>query len=481
MDFRCSRKRASLVKLNIVILRQPLGVSEMSINPELEFKGRGFSRQLGTTSDLVKTGAASTPEGAQWLTAVLDPYHDYNMQISGAPTLNPSLSFLRQYKLRRTLDKGSLTGVWDLHIFYSDVQNPTNGTRGHRIPGLVSGQAPYYTVDSAGTKTRGLITIVKCPSGTGIYDPSSLWSEMSVPYSPELATSTSRVISAGFEVHNTTSQLYMGGGCTVWKVNPVTNSEYVDVISTPPGVAPAGERWIVTNTQGVPENVALANALPTSRTWEASKGCYVVAQPNFSDMKYQTYGGGLAFLTLSTNSTGDSVYGMIQRNVPAPVTDPFLNGGFTPSGLVPSGAIFTGLSAESTFTLDCRIIVEYSPGFKQDDLALCTPTAPYDALALASAAKIFARLPPAVPVNFNGAGDWFRMILSTASKVLTPLAAFLPGPGKAIAGITAAAANAIANAIPVSGMKVNAATNRMTTNFKRPPVHPQKQKGASKK
>lgn len=378
---------------------------------------------------------AGTRPGSAWVSQVTDPYHDYNLVLQGVPDRNPSLSFLRQYKMRETLSVPPGYGDFDVHIFYTPClyQTPVTDARRYpptNTPGGVPGPLKYTSTISQADFS--VVTAILVPAGQPTSHPARIIRNLGPIATAALGMSPARVVSAGFEVHNTTAKLYEGGSVTVWKGNELRSTDVHDDGSA---------TTIVDVSIGAPATVILANALPSSRTWEASRGVYCVGQPDFSDLSFQTARAHSFFTATSEDATNSWFFGFAGPVNPATGTFPLPRVGYVPTGLVPSGAIFSGLHENSVLTADCRVVVEYCPSLSTADIALASPTAMYDAEAIATAAKIFDLLPPGVPVDFNGAGDWFRMVLRAGGRALQTIAPLIPHP---VARTAASAAGALA-------------------------------------
>lgn len=371
---------------------------------------------------------AGTVPGSAWVSQVTDPYHDYNLVLQGVPDRNPSLSFVRQYKHRVTASVPPNYGDYDCHVFFTPClyQTPVRDARRYP-PNNTPGGVPTplkYTSASGGSFDMSIVTVIIVPAGQPTTSALRIVKNLGPIATAALGMSPSRVVSAGFEVHNTTAKLYEGGSVTVWKGNELRSTDFFE------GTNAA----IVDVSIGAPAGVSLANALPSSRTWEASRGAYCVGQPDFNDMQFQTCRAHSFFTASSEDASNSWFFGFAGPVDPGSAVFPELNVGYVPTGLVPSGAIFSGLNENSVLTIDSRVVIEYCPSLSSADIALASPTAMYDAEAIATAAKIFDLLPPGVPVDFNSAGDWFRMILRAGGKVLQTVAPLLPHPAAKVAG-----------------------------------------------
>lgn len=411
------------------------------------------NNNTGALASRLPSQLYSTDDGHNWLLGVLDPYHDNNYRVAGVPTADASLSYVQQYKFRRTITRDSTIepGAFDVHVFFTDVVSEQDQRQTFRFPkgagsaGVSPAAAQYVGHNLLGS--RSFVTIVVVDAGQPIDHVSADWS--CLPFDLD-ATTPYRITSAGFEVHNVTSALKASGACTVWRANPTRATEF------PTQATPAGalnqRLHIVTN--GVPNSVEVANMLPTSRSWKAVEGCLVVAQPDFEDLRYRLPIMATPDLVVkSQNGVSQIVLsgiGEIHDSVEVPYT--------TPSGFTPGGAIFTGLEADSVLTLDCRVFIEFAPSLDAQLLPRCTPAAQYDPVALRAAAQLFHLMPPGTEVKNNDLGRWFRNILSLASKALPLVAAVVPHPVAKMALTSAGAAAGAAH----GAMMASATSGRLT-------------------
>lgn len=395
-------------------------------------------------------GSANTQDGLDWLTCVTDPYHDNNLRISGVPSLVANLSYMRQIKSRMTIARAaSHTGVWDCHIFFSDVADDVASVRAtrSRSAGIVAHGRVF---------TRGLITVVRTPANESITHEEAKWSTLPVDFEWSEAT---RIAGAAFEVHNTTAEMYKCGSATCWRSPSVQEHETAHTA----GLGGVDSLLGTSVTSGLPTTLELANLLPTSRTWNAAEGILLVAQPDFSNLTFRKQKAGVAYLELDPLPGQDGSEGVCTVLGPDEQTDKVPT--YRPSGLTPCGVIFAGLNADTTLSLDCRVFVECAPGMLVEELSLSTPSAQYDPKAIATAASIFHVIPPGVEVKHNSFGSWFRNVLGVASKVLPTVAALIPHAGARLAASTAGSiAGAVSNVLPKKTPPggLNAASGRMT-------------------
>lgn len=400
-------------------------------------------------------GSATTKDGLDWLTCVTDPYHDFNLRIAGVPAKDASMSYMRQFKERVVIDNAGIAGAFDVHVFMTNILGNAHAAAGIRANSNVSLYQAHLSLGQL-----GFITYVVVPAGQTIYSAAANWRCIDIQPG---TTTPYRVSSAGFEVHNTTPELYVSGSATVWRGNPQNHQEVVVSSAGYVNLDGAADSmpFSADYTAGMAGSLALANMLPNSRTWKAREGALVVGQPNFEELHYQRQIPGPAFLEVETNDVAANYVSAIEGTSDAFTFDkPGMHGYHFPSGYTPCGVIFAGLSNETTLSLDVRVFVESAPSSDAGKLALCSPAATYDPVAIATAARLFSLLPPGTEVKNNDLGRWFRNILSLASKVLPMVAAAVPHPvAKAALGAAAAAAGA---AHGVLGPRATASTVQAT-------------------
>lgn len=384
-------------------------------------------QRKNTIEGLVQRGAL-TRDGAEWLTAALDPFHDFEHPLAGYPDATVSQTVMSVYAYDLAVSKPAhVVGTWDAHIFtlptasqndyiLTDFDatwqkmtstNPPNDWRGSTLNVYAVGAGEKLTPDTAPQQYGG-----------GILPPVG---------SEDLSMGVSRVVAMGFEVHNTTSELHKQGAVTSYRM-PVNHGMYSALLSK----ALVGEALTVgTMMAQPPKTLADALRLKGSRTWEAKDGVYATCmQSSVVNPLAQLTPSSMAFVAATDPGTQDSAwvneqawYADVSTFVPTPLkTIPFDI----------TGAMFTGLSAETTLNVKLRVYVERAPGWNSPNLApLASPSAGYDVRALELYAQIINCLPPAVKVDENAFGDWWRSVLNVANHVVGPLtdivSTFVPG------------------------------------------------------
>lgn len=355
------------------------------------------------------------------LSLVTDPYHDYNLKACGYPDGNISISAIKRIQGRTTVSCPFTLAAnesWDFHVFNSPfhyqitLASSTLGgnTFTKQATSVIMGPVNifYRKYDSLGAVSA---TIFEALGN-------------SAPLVSDTSSKQVRTVSLGFELHNTTAELYKSGSLTTYRTPVVYNDVgcwYKNGATTVP---------FSTKVIGsIPISIDAINLLPNSRTWEAFEGAYIVALPApvntlspFIPTNVVIQGG----LTLDNyNLLYDGSY---QTNVAIGKLQTF-------SPLACGGVMSSRFKdVNQTFALDFRQILEEVPNSADSTtLAYCTSAPELDRVFMKLYKAMFNQIPPGVPVRFNSAGDWFRSIIRVVKDTLPSLVPLLPGQAKVIA------------------------------------------------
>lgn len=177
----------------------------------------------------------------------VDPFHDLNMTVAGYPDGVGGKSVVqaisKQFTIKVPAHASINTAPWDVHF----VNNPSLcgvGSNGIQPGNLLFPvlQTQTYGASSGGFQTiipmsngqgytdyntpsvvrpAGLLEWCAAPSGTNTFDPrvSAFYGAMDVNDILSDPEARSRIIGFGYEVHNTTAELYKSGGVTVYRAD----------------------------------------------------------------------------------------------------------------------------------------------------------------------------------------------------------------------------------------------------------------------
>lgn len=225
-----------------------------------------------------------------------------------------------------------------------------------------------------------------------------------------------RLIATGCEVVNTTAQLYRGGSVTVVRSPSITpTATLFGDYDTGGGSIP-----LAVNARGVgmlpPSNQPDAAMYPTSKTWDAEKGVYMVGALNSTENPYYQPLPGFAGLVTPTSETqledGAGWIGYFPDMSGAASTGTALASSL--SSTLPydsSVAIFTGLNSNSVMQVTARYYFERHPTSADPDLLTLSKTpCPYDPLCLEIYSRCMNDLPVGTFVKNNPFGEWFTEV-----------------------------------------------------------------------
>ncbi len=389
--------------------------------------------------DILAAHGALTSAGAAWVKCALDPFHDYEVtDLDGIPDVEtePTLVVRTQQSVVVSNPGG---GTWDCNIVnmpvdfsFSTEEDLHTDYGSYRPVSNIGGPMPGSFEIAKGTIPRmdGLqISVV--PTGDNTYNGTEPRQNLGLDDYLITGSGTDlmayRVVSSGFEVVNSTASLQRSGACTVYEIGEP--GEYSDFRSSYKDESGDYARvGTVRNFRMPPISLAEAKQTPGARTWHAEEGCYVVSkhrsEMGFSPVAKRDFvyaSSSKANPSWATHLAGCAVG---TESVPVPPVEK--NGCASHiSNLNLSGAYFTGLSEETTLQVTWRVVLERLPGpFDLQNLALASPSAPYDPRALELYSHITAKLPPGVPVGYNDAGKYFKMIayqIKSAVKQTLPL------------------------------------------------------------
>lgn len=223
-----------------------------------------------------------TDQGANWLTMATDPFHDTEITPTGYPDLNSCSTLTQCFTYTQSITAPATVGEWDSHVFFV----PLSRTQGFSPSTLTVVDRPLTqclteaatgatkinpSSPFAGPSVYGGLNVVTGLSGTNLFtngSDSSIASKLQFP----LVGGQFRLVACGFEVVNTTPDLYKGGSVTVYRA-PSQRDATSSVVYNPA----AGSYPIIANTANwIPYTQAEAQLYPTSRTWAAQDGCYVI-------------------------------------------------------------------------------------------------------------------------------------------------------------------------------------------------------------
>jgi hypothetical protein len=440
------------------------------------------SRRSQNALDRLQAAGALTPAGKDWILAAVDPFHDTDFDLKGYPDLENSATIVQLVK-RQVVITGSTApggGAWDCHLSLLPNLTPVFGDSS-----LIASAPVMDTYRVAPTLYTGT-TDNACPSGLAIQQVAAganSWQTITsgITANPSNVAPGSnfcggnfRVIGMGFEVHNTTAELYKQGSVTVYTQSArATTGELYAGVSALAGsftaMSPTPSNFLLQP----PYNLDQTMLLRGSRTWDAADGCYVVSKFNSIENPLKTFTNRpTVFLTteeLQPVGGFNEDYFYPQNSLSTPVSiNRYDVGGSAqvvtvcaPDYIAPfdiSGAYFAGLSPQTSLTIDVRWYIERNPSANDENLVvLAQPSPCYDPLALRIYSECSCGLPPGVPVSMNPAGEFFRMVADNIRKYAGPV---LQGAGSLLQSVPHPLAQGAGAVFQVAGRALTSAQEK---------------------
>lgn len=398
--------------------------------PTVGRMGQAYEKATGNALErLVRTGRLS-PDGADWVVQAIDPFHDYKRNMAGFPDMTQAATVVTCYKYTAQVSPGGGGALWDCHLFAL----PRCEANTRAASGTFSAGVGHYVTQAAftTTPTLGFLNIMSMDSAAGgpLFPTSAVWNPaglvtaaLPAAGNTDLSSGYSRVIAAGFEVHNTTAEMYKNGRVTVYSMPQEQGLDHHRVSDVTAGNLVEGTATFK-KYRSPPSTAADAMKLAGSMQWDARDGVYMpipiagvhnrLVNKNNSPQCY-------------TADPDVPSWGVVDRAVGAAanIAPSYYSNKSASIGTV--GAIFEGLSAQTTLTVTLKVYVERAPAIGDAALMpLATPSASYDLHALQLYSRLLQEMPIGTKTTNNANGDWFKWVLNKLYLIAQPLAIAFP-------------------------------------------------------
>jgi hypothetical protein len=372
-----------------------------------------------------------TPSGAAWLKAAVDPFHDKPLVLAGYPDLCGAASLVEMRRSALNIDHAAVVGAWDCLVFSTPL--PCDATVQKKT--TIGSTGIIYIDDGEDKHHVGWLTIVVGPAGT------ILWNNTNgpegaiaaggictcLPLIDSVADETIRPIAGGFEVVNSTPELYKGGTVTVGFQPSYLSSRTVAIMDNS-GTINCNYMGHAAEFSSPPGKIDVAALIPEALTWPASRGCYCPLRFGEQNLPLSDISNNL-FSFDEVMFSSQNYYGAKYGN-----TEPAWS---KPPNFLQSFAFFSNLSPETTLRLVSKTWIERFPrtrgGKVSDYLTLSSPSAPHDAVALKLYGQMIKQLPAGVPQDMNPAGEYYAKFALTALRDVLrfagPLLGMIPTAG----------------------------------------------------
>lgn len=383
------------------------------------------------------------------LASIMDPYHDYNLRATGYPDGKATISAIRRFYSQATITCPFVLAAgdsWAFHVYTTPVHETGYASAGNATAGGII----QMLDNSPASQLLGPVMVVY----THYSAAGTVLASLAQPVgnnNQTVGTSDSKVrtVSLGFEIHNTTAEMYKSGSLTSYRINEYFEDHFGYITRSPGSSTDIAYKVLAS----YPSSLSQAQMYPNTHTWEAAGGVYCVALPHPDN--HFGIGSGSNFVIRNFDGVG----GVLMRQHRAPATNEKF---FTYSPLSNVGVISSKYTDNTqTFTIDYRQVLEYVPSPQDSHLLSFATTAPKcDRLFMKLYAEMYNSIPPGVPVGYNDAGEWFRRIVTIAKAALPAISMLLPPQAKIITNAVAPAVLSVIDKLAGSDEKPENTTKK---------------------
>lgn len=359
-----------------------------------------------------------SPNGQDWLTVALDPFHDFQRPVEGLPDQTTQHSFVRCHVQQQTV---SAAGEGDkIRVLFTGFHSPFQMSVVAKSSAETGSQA--YPFD---------LWPIQITKSTSALNPDLTSTDMGGFPTTPTQDIPSRLIAIGIEVTDVTQRLYQQGTIGCARVSGASDCVTQYIMLEDPDASQALRPMTPTAIRKpcVPSTRTRCGLIPTYVEWAAYKGLYAV--PHLSKPQMPTN-----FLVGSFDAPADvDIHPIEFRETdaeahqhkyvtfPIPPTLPEIaqykiTRGGVDSGFDPLAIFIEGIDQNAQFRVSVKTYVEYFPECSNATaLASSSPSPAYDPTALALYHEVSTRMPAGVPVSLNEKGDWWRMVSATLRNV----------------------------------------------------------------
>jgi len=425
-----------------------------------------FTRSEKLLNLAVGRGALSE-NGKAALIAAVDPFHDDPiLDLRGWPDAETQPSVVRC--VRQSMTFRSLADGDNVMIYTWPILNAAKTRYATRRNAVIDN----VTDDVSTNFYVGPVTVEHFTSTTNMTLSSGTF-EWNSSLNADYLRDSCRILGMGVEVYDVTAEIYKQGTLTAFCVPQSTVEPETFVVKNAGGpptpmtktgvgmtpVLPCGVDVIP--LKRFPNDLGTIMQLEGTKQWDCSQGCYTVVpfhgRDNFSGQPiyctpgiYRDQEGAerVDYLNTSPLNIGPWAEPLVANDFPV-----FLANKFAP--MHSKGILLSGLNQHSTFTINVIYYLESFPA--PDNVSLITlarPSAALDEVALEMISVATQRLPIAVPVDWNGLGDWFAEAVAEIAPYLGAAATglgFAPGAAAATAAAEAAKAYMASDSYQATG------------------------------
>ncbi len=379
-------------------------------------------------NEKINKNKAVSKDAADWLVCALDPFHDFKLRPEGYPDMRCGASLVQMHTQNLDINAGAIGAAWDCEVLYTGFDYPSSATQPSLINGVRTARSvKWNTGDGVSDRYFNSFTVTKAAAGTSC----GLTGTGTTTTLPSwLSDMPGRLIGVGFEIHNTTSELYKQGSLTVAQLPDSTEDDQTVAYYSNDATA-SNRDFQCASSCRYPATITEVTKIPGSNTWEAKDGVYCIPRLVQGDLPIHSGWGSKGVVVNAVADNASDAY-INPVAVQAVTLLPYFKSPLK-SGFSPMCVYLTNLSKETTLTLTVRTFVEYFPPSTSDFISMATPSPMYDPRALKLYADVAGTAPYAVKVDMNAAGDYFRMVFDAMQKFGPGIGSIIPSPiGKVI-------------------------------------------------
>lgn len=386
-----------------------------------------------------------TPAEKAYFIGCTDMFHDTPYSVDGRPSMSKQLQNTVVFNLERNVSQQDFTGVtpgsnWDLNLvslpWITDV--------------TFQGSADFGTsVDQQAGPTAliGGVSMFGVDSGLPTIDPANLKTPVRITadellYPPTGNTTRNfyEILCMGYEVYNTTPDLYLGGSLVRYRVpTQARKANLFTISSATTWFGPVNANVI----PPLPATESLATQYPDSVIDSAKSGTYQqhCIQDSVSDFKVAENACihiAPADVAPTVGFTPNAITSLTSFGTLGP--RPTLLGDFD---IV--GTYFAGLPPQTTLKVRVRYIISMVPSSNSASLVSLAKMSPPENPKLTQLVSLVQnKLPPGVPVTQNPGGEWWKAVVKIAGNVAPIIGAEFGPMGKKVGQIVQTVAQEVA-------------------------------------
>jgi len=368
-----------------------------------------------------------TAEGKEWLVCALDPFHDTQIKCCGYPDTNVSASVVQVVRQTAAVTAPTgVTGTWDCNIFSLPIMDATpfdTATQSVSITGEPQNELSAFHFTPG---TLGPLNVASAASGTALPPLSAT----SLFDNSAYAGGAGRVIGTGFEITNTTAEIYKQGQAIAYRIPQPNDTSQTYILAnssvvTSPNISGAAS---LRTLNAPPQSAADAMLLAGSLQWAAAEGAYCV--DTLTSPALPVVANNATGFIMPDQPTAGTV--LVPHQLTTSLGNFALDSPQKMNEFNTTGVYLQGLSNQTSLQVTQITYIERFPAvsnvLEADLVVLAKPSPDYDLFAQELYSECLSNMPVAVMVKENSLGDWFKGAIQKVTSVVAPVLGLIPHP-----------------------------------------------------